>query len=98
MCILLYSKKMVNGRQAGSRAREESDMHACRASTSVYGTTCVATVLLSSNTQLEEVKKFAYTGWTKCLVKPATIQCKKCTGMIDIGRVKMQITNSWTNK
>ena len=47
----------------------------------------MATVLLSSNTQLEEVKKFAYTGWTKCLVKPATIQYEKCTGMIDIGKI-----------
>ena len=44
----------------GARAREESVMQ--------------ATVLLSSNTQLEEVKKFAYTGWTKCLVKSAIIQ------------------------
>ena len=54
--------------------REELDMQAIdvkrtvRASESVYGTNCVATVLLSSNTQLEKVKEFAYTGWTKYLV------------------------------
>ena len=29
---------------------------------------CMTTVSLSSNTQLEEVKNFAYTGWTKYLV------------------------------
>ena len=55
---------MVNG-QAGARAREESVM---QASTSIYGTTCVTTISLTSNTQLEKVKKFAYTGWTKYLV------------------------------
>ena len=49
---------------AGHRRGGDGD----RASTSVYGTTCVTTISLTSNTQLEKVKKFAYTGWTKYLV------------------------------
>ena len=57
------------------------------ASDSVYGTTCLPLSLLSSNTQLEKVKKFAYTGWIKYLVNPATIMNHKCTGTIDIGKI-----------
>ena len=44
------------------------------ASDSVYGTTCVPLSLLTSNTQLEEVKQYAYAGWTKYLVNPAPIK------------------------
>ena len=99
MCIILYSKEMVNGfkRAQGnsSGARTEEFCHAS------YGhdedssgplicpwTDFCATVSnLSSNTQLEEVKLLTYTGWTKYLVKPATIKYKKCRGTIDIGKI-----------
>ena len=64
------------GTEIGARTAREEFCHAgyrhdgdgYGASDSVYGTTCVTTISISSNTQLEKVKKFAYTGWTKYLV------------------------------
>ena len=94
-------QEMVNGQASerrgkviGARTAREESCHAGHrrgedgygASTSVYGTTCVTSVSLSSNTKLEEVKKLAYTGWNRYLVKSETIQYKKCTGTIDIGK------------
>ena len=77
--------------QAGHRR----DGDGYRASDSVYGTTCVPLSLLSSNTQLEKVKKFAYTDWTKYVVNPETIMYNKCTGTIDIGKILEELQGSW---
>ena len=64
------------------------------ASDSFYGTTCVTTISISSNTQLEKVKKFAYTGWTKYLVNQKTIMYNKWTGTIDIGKILEKLQES----
>ena len=80
MCILLCYKRWRKVKRArGNSLVAEPLVMSCHAghrggkdgygaSTSVYGTTCVTAVSLTSNTQLEKGKKFAYTGWTKYLV------------------------------